>query len=600
MSKSNVSRLLDFSERRVKRLEHARALSRGDPGRSSLLDHLGAATERTGGDRAAVLWLDEYGPGPVHVHCLLDLASDVPRRGFPVQSCYIAWHEGVPSFIDTPHIGRGRDTSVPGGARSTCWVSMGSDGTKAWFLTVDSVTPRAELSKEVVEDLMFLAGEAAAVVLHRDLDDQHFRNARGLGFGDPSKDETFSGWMILKDLEGREGDSEIDERIGTRFLVGRAVRAVLDEELAMDSGALRQQVGRVERELEVLDREDPERVNWGEVLRTLGSGDHEGLGRSLIGLSDRLDMQGHLYGACEFLNLGYQVAVACGSGDIAGETARFLGRTHRRLGNWEESVKWYEVAMDMGDVFEDSRLGALALAGMGTTLREKGNLRGALEAHKRSLERAKVLGDPYVLGSAHHNLMADHHLTEQLSAAINHGWEAVQYYPAERNRLHALTDLAWSLVEAGDLGAAEDAYTVIVHRSEDFIYRTDALVSLAYIEAARGDETAFKTRVETLDETPWRGGSPYKVSEVLLMRGRSYQMLGDFDRAVEWLERARDFSQEHGNHQLTFRAEAALESLQESGCAETVALDAETPTTLEGVAGVRDGLSLLRQELTLV
>ena len=115
-----------------------------------------------------------------------------------------------------------------------------SGGTKAWFLTIDSVTPRADLANEVVEELMFLAGEAAAVVLHRDLDHQPFRTARAIEFGDPSKDETFSGWMILKDLEGREGDSEIDERIATRFLVGRAVRAVLDEELAMDSGALTQ------------------------------------------------------------------------------------------------------------------------------------------------------------------------------------------------------------------------------------------------------------------------------------------------------------------------------------------------------------------------
>ena len=208
---------------------------------------------------------------------------------------------------------------------------MGSDGTKAWFLTVDSVTPRAELPKEVVEELMFLAGEAAAVVLHRDLDHQPFRSARVLGFGDPSKDETFSGWMILKDLEGREGNSEIDERIATRFLVGRAVQAVLDEELAMESAALQQQVGRVEREFEVLDGEDPERLDWGEVLRALGSGDHEGLGHSLLGLADRLDMQGHFHGTCEFLNLAYQVAVACGSGNIAGETARFLGKTHRRL-----------------------------------------------------------------------------------------------------------------------------------------------------------------------------------------------------------------------------------------------------------------------------
>ena len=63
MSNSNVSLLPDYSERRVKGLEYARALVRGDPGHSNLLDHLAAAIERTEADRVAVLWLHECGLG---------------------------------------------------------------------------------------------------------------------------------------------------------------------------------------------------------------------------------------------------------------------------------------------------------------------------------------------------------------------------------------------------------------------------------------------------------------------------------------------------------------------------------------------------------
>lgn len=600
MSNSNVSRISDFSERRARRLEYARVLLRGDPGRSSLLDHLATAIERTEADRAAVVWLDEYDPGLVHVHCLLDLATVVPRREFPVQACYSAWHEGVPSFIDMPQVGRSREASAAGGARSTCWISMGSDGTKAWFLTVDSVTPRAELATEVAEELMFLAGEAAAVVLHRDLDHQPLEVASVPRLGDQSEGQAFAGWMILKDLTGREIDTEIDRRIATRFLVGRAVRAVLDEELAMDSKALKQQVGRVEREFEVIECEDPERGDWGKVLRALGAGAHEELGRSLLGLADRLDMQGHLYGAAEFFSLAYQVAIACGSGTIAGESARFLGKTYRRLGSWEESARWYEVALDMGDVFEDSRLFALALGGMGHTMREKGNLRGAFEAHRASLQRATEIGDHYVQGLAHHNLMTDEKLAGQTSAAIRHGWEAVQLYPEERDRLQALTDLAWAFVEAGDLSAAEDAYTVVASRSEEFVYRVYALDALAYIEALRGDEKSFAARIDAVDATAWQQGSPFMVSELLLYRGKAYRLLGDHARAQEWLERAREFSEENGNNQISFQAEAALEALRTPDSEGSKTPLQPDPATLEGVAGVRDGLSLLRRELALV
>ena len=597
---SNVSHLADFSERRAKRLQYARALVQGDPSRSSLLDHLTAAIERIEADRAAVVWLDEYSHGVVHVHCLLDLVNDVPRREFPVQAWRSAWRDDTPSFIDTPHAGRGRDASVAGGPRSSCRVSIGSDGTRAWFLTVDSVTRRAELSPEAVEELMFLAGEAAAVVLHRDLDRSPLEAPGVHASGDLPEGEAFSGWMILKDLEGRDADPEIERRITTRFLVGRAVRAALDEELAMDYTALRQQIARVEQEFGVVDGKDPERVDWANVLRTLGAGDHEELGRSLLGLADCLDMQGHLYGTSEFSSLAYDVAVACGSGSIAGEAARFLGRTHRRLGRWEESTKWFEVAMDMGDVFEDSRLLALALAGVGHTQREKGNLRGAFEAHRRSLERAVAIEDPYVQGYAHHNLMTDEKLAGQLSAAIKHGWEAVQLYPTERDRLHALTDLAWAFVEAGDLCAAEDAYTIVAHRSEDFLYRVYALDALAYIEALRGNEKGFHARIAAVDETSWRTGSPFMVSELLLYRGKAYRMLGDYERALEWLKQAKEFSREHGNNQVTFQAAAALESLRADDVADEVRPDIRSPTTLAGVAGVREGLTLLRQELAPV
>ncbi len=597
---SHVSRLADFGERRAKRLAHARALAKADPGRSTLLEYLATAIERTEADRAAVLWLDEYDPRLVHVHCLLDLVRDVPRRGFSVPPWYSGGHDDLTSFIDTPRVSSGNEALVAGVPKSTCHVSIGCDGTRAWFLAVDSVTPRTELPGDSVEELMFLAGEAAAVVLHRDLDPNVIEREYGNGAADSSEGEVFSGWMILKDLEGREDDSALDRRIATRFLVGRAARAALDEELAIDAGALHGRIARIESDFGVLDQKDPERVEWSNVLRSLGSGDHEQFGRSLLELADCLDRQGHLFGSAEFFKLGHDVAVACGSGSIAGESARFLGRTHRRLGEWEESVKWYEVARHMGEVLEDRRLHALALGGMGHTQREKGNLPGAFESHRESLEQAEALGDAYVQGFAHHNLMTDEKLAGEISKAIQHGWEAVQLYPSEPDRLRALTDLAWAFVEGGDLCAAEDAYVVVAHKSEDFLYRAYSLAGLAYIEALRGDEKAFRVRIDALDETPWRSGSPFMVSELHLNRGRAYRLLGDYERAAEWLEQAKEFSAEHGNNQVTFQAEAEMKSLRSGDPVGGGAPAPQTPTTLEGVAGVRDGLSVLRQELELV
>ena len=236
MSTSNVSRLADYRSGRAKRSEQTAALYRGDPARSCLLGHLASAQELVGADRASVVWIDEYGPGLVHVHCLLDLVGNPPRRDFAIQACRVAWGKGVPGLLDLPDVERAGEIRISG-VRSSCCVAMGSDGTRAWFLIVDSLTPRPRLAVEVTDELMFLAGEAAAVVLHQDLGRKTAGPRRLRKGAGPEAGETFSGWAILKDLEGREADAETNRRIATRFLVARAVQSALDEELTLDPEA---------------------------------------------------------------------------------------------------------------------------------------------------------------------------------------------------------------------------------------------------------------------------------------------------------------------------------------------------------------------------
>ena len=97
--------------------------------------------------------------------------------------------------------------------------------------------------------------------------------------------------------------------------------------------------------------------------------------------------------------------------------------------------------------------------------------------------------------------MTDEHLSGRFGEAIRHGWEAVRLHPSERHQLHALTDLARVFVEVGELGSADDAYTVVAHRTQDFRYRVYALQALAYIEARLGHRKQFEERLEAVDDT---------------------------------------------------------------------------------------------------
>jgi len=151
MSVARVLRLDEYRDRRVYRLKMAQALHRADPARGGLLARLVEVAEWTGSERVAVVWIDEYGPGLVHPHVVLDLLADRPRRRFSPDPLQKAWEYGIPGAYDGTG-DSGTDLS------STFAIALGSDGSRAWFLVADSISPRPAFGGPVRDRLMFLAG----------------------------------------------------------------------------------------------------------------------------------------------------------------------------------------------------------------------------------------------------------------------------------------------------------------------------------------------------------------------------------------------------------------------------------------------------------
>ncbi len=209
MSQFEIVYLESYRKRRVARYRRAVALHGQDPERARVLELLWRALGIVGGDRGAVVWLDEYGPGLVHPHTLLDLGSDRPRRFFPSAPLRSAWESRIPAFWDL-HNGNQNSGDLWGGVASSSLISLGSDGPRSWSLVLESPTPRPALSPTTTNELMFLAGEVASVILHQDLgvEGPKRRLIAGEALGSREPPEAFSGWAVLKDLEGRKREEE--------------------------------------------------------------------------------------------------------------------------------------------------------------------------------------------------------------------------------------------------------------------------------------------------------------------------------------------------------------------------------------------------------
>lgn len=593
MSMTDVVSLDDYRGERRARFRQTLALHGPDEDRAELVVRLWEAVDLVRADRGAVLWIDEYGSGIVHVHCLLDVAAEPPRRGFALDPLRRAWEEGIPGLLDEPDLTRSSDRILPRGPRSLCAVALGSDGVRSWFLAVDSRRSRRALSERAAEYLMFLAGECASIVLHQDLVDAQDQGESDSSF-ERIRRERFSGWPVLQDVEGEDAGFEREGTITVRFLITRLLQALVEDDFALDADSQRHQLQSIRAEIAASERTGRERRSWERVLDAVESEDHRELARAVLELAQVAEDQGHMHGARELDRIAYDVATAARDLDTAVDAARFLGRVCRRLGAWDDSERWYEVGREVAHAGELLRKEALVLDGLGNTYRVRGDHPAAREIYGRVLELGDSLDDDYVQGSARQNLMLVEKHAGRTDEALRHGWAAVMSYRTDQHSLVALADLADVFLRSGELDSAESAFQVVAARTEIADIRILALDALSHLAARRGNLAEFQRRVDRLSEENLEDASVEARAQILLYRGRSFLALGEPDVARRWFERSLEFAEEHGVSRIVIEAEKACRAVDERE--EERVLERELPEpTRETMSELREPLASLRE-----
>ena len=581
MAVATVLRLEDYRGKRAQRLCLADRMYSADPKRLAVFRHLSEVADLCDADRAATVWVDEYGPGSVHAHVVLDHLVDRPRRFFSAEPLRRAWELGVPGPVDVPADPR---SSTP----TTFAISLGSDGMRAWFLVAESTAGRPLLQATVRDRVMFLAGECAAVILHRELDTMLSDGAKAVEGG-------FPGWPILQDLEGRESDEEAGTRIAQRFVVGRIARMLVDDDFVIAPERMAERVRRARSELPKSWRSDDEEAGeWHQVLDVMERGALEELAERLIALGDLVERQGHEHGAGEMYACAYEIATAVRAPRAAAEASRYLGGLLSRRADAEEAEARLATARQIAEVAGLDDVAARSMVGLSLLRQDAGNMPAARAGLEDSLLVAERSGDRDTIGMVHHAFMGLEQLSGHQALSLEHGWVAVATYESQRRRTRCMASLAGALADCGDWDAAEDAWTWVAHTSDENHYILYAHDALAYLAALKGNRTAFRLHSELCDALGWEGRPNFAQAEILYYRGVSYSALGDLDQAEDWLRRAVKFSEEHKYNQVLFRAEEALLRLaadQHAGRSEQT-----TPTPV-ATPELREGLRAMRREL---
>lgn len=597
MARTDVIHIDDYRVRREQRRRDVFALYGADYERSRLVLQLWRAVSLLGADRAAAVWVDEYGPGLAHVYCLLDLAADPPRRSFSLDLLRAAWAQGVPGMWDVPDVDRSYSVALPDGVRSGCAIALGSDGARAWFLVVDSHTARQLVSASVCAELMFSAGECAGLVLHRDLGEPRQAADGSEESIEEQRRTRFSGWPVLRDVEGRENEEAANERIARRFVVVRLVRTLVEEDFALEPESLEYQIDGALGEVRAAADDDPERPLWEAVLNAARLGHRDALATAVLALGDFANTLGHLHGAREIYRNAYDVAVAGGQLSAAIDAAAFYARSSRKLADWAEAERWYQRAFEMANSVEDHGRAISVLTGLANGFRLRGNLPRAREILQQALALGPRANDRQALAHVCHGLMVIETDFERFVDASEHGWRAVQMYQTERDRARALYDLAGVLVGARAWAAARDAYAIVTPRLERFEEQVMAFADLAYTSALLGDADEFRRWSRVLDQRGAADVPPPLHAQIMYQLGVGYSALGQQMEARSLLQRALTEAQTHKLNKLVFEAEAAIKRTDE--LAPSTAIQHPEPSWLEDprLVEVSTGLGRMRAEL---
>jgi tetratricopeptide (TPR) repeat protein len=287
-------------------------------------------------------------------------------------------------------------------------------------------------------------------------------------------------------------------------------------------------------------------------------GDAGRLTPALLALARSVEREGRLAaGAALYVNL-YELALLRCDGPTGLDAAHGAARTFRKLTEWREALRWYQLGLRLA-IYDDDFLQATRLLdGLGNTHRERGAFPAARRCYRDAARMAVVAGDPVEAANVALGLMTVEREAGRLDAAARIAWQALARQTDPRQRTNLLLNLGTLLRDGGALDAAEDTYRLVGCVAEDAEVRLMARDALAYCAALRGTVAEYEER-RTMTRALARAASPYIRAQIAYFRGASLRALGDA-RAVRVLHATERYARAHGLREWEVRAGALAEA----------------------------------------
>lgn len=144
--------------------------------------------------------------------------------------------------------------------------------------------------------------------------------------GSPERDQVFTGWYMVRDLEDKERDVDLGRRARLRFLAVRLVDRMTRWPAGKDDDSLHRQADAVREELGQLPSRDPDRERLAELLERAAAMNTDAVAASTLRMAAAAAEDGHTYAATEWYRAAHRLALAGDLGHIAASAVAGLSR----------------------------------------------------------------------------------------------------------------------------------------------------------------------------------------------------------------------------------------------------------------------------------
>jgi tetratricopeptide (TPR) repeat protein len=380
----------------------------------------------------------------------------------------------------------------------------------------------------------------------------------------PHRQKAFPGWLVLRDLEGRERDAELARRARLRFLAVRMVRRLLRDGFdQVPAASFERQIEGVREELGHLGARDPERARLAQFLHKVSLRSPSAACEAALDMGEVTEEMGHLYAAEEFYLTGYDIAAAIDARGLETMALRLLGSVYQRGGRWEESEDAYQragaLALQIGERREWSR----AVRGIAAGYALRDNPAQAEKVLRDALQLGREWQDAAVTSSFATDLAQLALDAGDVDRAAEQAWFALSLASDDEQRSPALFALARSLRRAGLLPAAEACYELLLRSSTSTQVRFTALADQAVAAAEAGDSDLFmQRRARLLERASESTRDPRVRASLNIELARAAMHVGSPDLARDHLRDALLQTRKQGNADVTRRAESLLTALE--------------------------------------